>query len=85
MKRLILFAAAVALAVVPSSALANPTNPQDWAGWQNQHSDNLASPNYTPHRSMSSSTWSHPVTDPAYRWSIQHHRQDRPPRRTRNP
>jgi hypothetical protein len=47
MKKFIIpLAVALAVAIVPASALADPTHPQDWAGWQNQHSDNLASPNY---------------------------------------
>jgi len=44
MKKLIPLVAAAALAVVPASALA--ATPQDWGGWQGQHSDNLASPGY---------------------------------------
>ena len=42
MKKLIPFAVVAALAIVPSSAMAVGT----WDGWQNQHSDNVASPAY---------------------------------------
>jgi len=43
MKKFIVpLAAAAALAIVPSSALAVG----DWGGWGQSHSDNLASPNY---------------------------------------
>jgi hypothetical protein len=42
MKKFIPFAVAAALAIAPSSAMAVST----WGGWQNQHSDNVVSPNY---------------------------------------
>jgi hypothetical protein len=42
MKKFIPFAVAAALMLIPSSAMAA----SGWGGWQGQHSDNLASPDY---------------------------------------
>ena len=42
MKKFVPLAVAAAMAIVPASAPAQAL--QDWGGWQNQHSDNVASP-----------------------------------------
>jgi hypothetical protein len=44
MRKYIVLGIVAAAAALPSSAMAQ--TPSDWGGWQNQHSDNLASPNY---------------------------------------